>query len=86
MVTMRLIPLRRVSFKITYYSSMQRASIGDITEMGITPPDLHSTSNMPKSGPILYGIYSGKTIYQTQSFILTSVLDNGAIPCPAFYA
>ena len=40
MVTMRLIPLRRVSFKITYYSSMQRASIGDITEMGITPPDL----------------------------------------------
>jgi hypothetical protein len=40
MVTMRLIPLRRVSFEITYYSSMQRASISDITEMGITPPDL----------------------------------------------
>jgi hypothetical protein len=37
---MRLIPLRRVSFEITYYSSMQRAIIGDITEMGITPSDL----------------------------------------------
>jgi len=43
MVTMRLIPLRRVSFEITYYSSLQCAIIGNITEMGITPPELNAS-------------------------------------------
>jgi hypothetical protein len=69
MVTMRLIPLRRVSFEITYYSSMQRASIGDITEMGITPPDLMACKTCLNQGRYCTAFMKVRQLNEGECFI-----------------
>ena len=65
-----LIPLRRVSFEITYYSSMQCAIIGDITEMGITPPELIACHTCINQGRYYMVFKRARQSNQSQSLSL----------------